>query len=64
MRLPSGELATTDEKNVKLFSISFVKVLNYMKPTKDSVINKIQLRDALIELNIPPEWSEFTITVA
>ena len=49
MRLPSGELATTDEENVKLFSINFGKVLNVMKPTDDSVIN-------LTELDTPPEW--------
>ena len=41
----------------------FGKVLNYMKPTDKSVINEIQLQDALIELDIPPEWAEFTIAV-
>ena len=34
-----------------------------MKPTNDSVINEIQLRDALTELDIPPEWTDFTISV-
>ena len=34
-----------------------------MKPTDDSVINNIQLRDALTELDIPPEWTEFTIEI-
>ena len=63
MRLPSGELATTDKENVKLFSIYFGKVLNYINPTNDSIINGIQLRDALTDLYIPPEWAEFTIAV-
>ena len=63
MRLSSGELSTKDEENVKLFSVNFGKVLNDMKPIYDSIINEIQLRDALIELALPPEWVEFTIVV-
>ena len=34
-----------------------------MKPTNDSVINKIQSRDTLTELDTPPEQAEFTIAV-
>ena len=63
MRLPSGELATMDEDNVKVFSIHFWKALNDINPTDDSVINKIQLRDAITELDLPMEWAEFTIVV-
>ena len=42
MILMSGEQETTDEENVKVFSIHFGKVLNDMNPTDDSVINEIQ----------------------
>ena len=63
VKLPSGELATTDKENMKLFSVHFGKVLNDMKPTDESVINKIQLQDTLTELDTPPEWAEFTIAV-
>ena len=56
MILTSGELETTDEDKMKVFSIHFVIVLNKIKPTDDSVINDIQLRDALIELDPTPEW--------
>ena len=63
VKLPSGELATTDKENMKTFSFHFGKVLNDMKPTDESVINKIQLQDTLTELDTPPEWAEFTIAV-
>ena len=43
MKLPSGELATMDEENEKVFSIHFGKVINDMRPTDYSVINEIQL---------------------
>ena len=48
---------------MEVFSIHFGKVLNDTKPTDDSVINGIQLRDTLTELNTPPEWAEFNISV-
>ena len=54
MIFPSGGLVTMDEQNVKVFSIHFWTVLNNMKPTYDSVVNEIQLQDALIELDLPP----------
>ena len=63
MRFPSGEIATTDEDNEKVFPIHFGKVLNDMKPTDDSVINRIQLRDTPTELDTPPEWAEFNTAV-
>ena len=63
MRLLSGDPATTDEDNVRVFSVHFGKVLNDTKPTNDSIINEIHLQDALIELDLSPEWAEFIITV-
>ena len=48
---------------MRVFSVHFGKVLNDMKPTNYSVINEIHLRDALIELDLPPEWTEFIIAV-
>ena len=56
MRLPSGELATTYEDNVKVFSVHFDKLLNYMKPADYSIINRIRLLDALIEFYLTLEW--------
>ena len=63
MRMASGELATTDKENVRVFAGHFVKVLNDMKPTNTSVINVIHLRKAMKELDSPPEWAEFIIAV-
>ena len=47
-RLPPGDLETTDEENVRVFSAHYQKMPNDMKPTHDSVINEIHLHDALI----------------
>ena len=63
MILPSGDLSTINEKNVRVFSFHFGKVLNNMNPTDDSVIREIHLRDTLMELDLPPEWEEFIIAV-
>ena len=63
MKLLSGDLATTDEDNLRVFSVHFGGVLNDMKPTNDSVINEIHLQDALIELDLTLELADFIITV-
>ena len=63
MKLLSGDLATTDEDNLRVFSVHFGEVLNDMKPTNDSVINEIHLQDALIELDLTLELADFIITV-
>ena len=63
MRLLSGDPATTEEDNVRVFSVHFGKVLNDMNPTNDSVINGINLQDELKELGLPTEWEEFIIVV-
>ena len=48
MRMPSGELATTDEENVRVFSDHFGKVLKYLKDKDDSVIEEIIAREVSI----------------
>ena len=47
MRMESSELATTDEDNVWVFAGNLGKVLNDIKPTNTSVINRIHLREAM-----------------
>ena len=61
--MPSGELATKDEENVRVFSAHFEKMLNYLKDTDDSVIDDIILREVSTELDSTPEWAEFIIAV-
>ena len=63
IRMESVEPATTDEENMWFFVGHFGKVLNNMKPTDTSVINGIHLREAMQELDSPPEWAEFIIAV-
>ena len=54
MSMASGELATTDEENVRVFAGHFGKVLNDMKPTDTSVIKRIHLPEAMKEIDLPP----------
>ena len=63
MRMPSGELVTTDEGNVRVFSAHFGKLLIDLKDTDDSVIDDIILREVSTELDSTPEWAEFIIEV-
>ena len=63
MSMPSGELATTDEENVRVFSAHFGKVMNDLKDTDDSVIDDIILREVSTEFDSTPEWAEFIIAV-
>ena len=63
MRMPSGELATTDEENVRVFSAHFGKVLNDLKDTDNIVIDDIILREVSTELDSTPEWTDLIIAV-
>ena len=58
MRLPSGNLTENDEENVSVFANHFNKVLNNHKTTDTTVINKINLRWVMEELEDPPFWTE------
>ena len=63
MRLPSGQLAENDEENVSVFASHFKRVLNNHKPTDREVINDIESRKVMRELDLPPSWSEFTSAI-
>ena len=58
MRLPSGNLTENDEENVSVFANHFKKVLNNHKTTETTVINEINLREVMGELDDPPLWTE------
>ena len=63
MRLPSGNLAENDEENVSVFSNQFTKVLNNHKLTDTTVINEIDLREVIEELDDPPLWTEYICAI-
>ena len=54
MRLPPGQLAENDEENVSVFASHFKRVLNNHKLTEREVINDIDLRKVMRELDVPP----------
>ena len=54
MRLSSGNLTENDKENGSVFANHFKKVLNNHKPTDTTVINKINLREFMEELDDPP----------
>ena len=58
MRPPSGNLAENDEENVSVFANHFKKVLSNRKTTDTTVINEINLREVMGELDDPPLWTE------
>ena len=60
MRLPSGDLAETDEDNSKVFVKHFGKVFNNKKSIKNNAMNNINSREVMNELDVPPSWKEFT----
>ena len=59
MRLPSGNLADNDKENVSVFANYFKKVINNHKWTDTTVINEINLREVMGELDDPPLWTEY-----
>ena len=63
MRLSSGNISENDEENVSLFANHFKKVLNNHKPTDKTVINKINLRGVMEELDDPSLWTEYTCAI-
>ena len=54
MRLPLGYLAETDEDNAKVFVKHFGKVLNNKKSINNNVLNNINSREVMNELDVPP----------
>ena len=63
MRLPSGNLTENDEENVSVFANHLKKVLNNHKTTDTTVINKINLREVMEELEDPPLWIEYIFDI-
>ena len=63
MRLPSGNLTENDKENVSVFANHSKKVLNNYKPTDTTVLNEIDLRDVMEELDDPPLWTEYICAI-
>ena len=63
MRLPSGNLAENDEENVSVFANHFKKALNNHKTTDTTVIDKINLREVMRELDDPPLWTKYICAI-
>ena len=63
MRLPSEDLAETDEDNAKLFVKHFRKVFKNKKSINNNVLNNINSREVMNKLDVPPSWKEFTEAV-
>ena len=63
MRLPSGNLAENDEENVSVFANHFKKVINNNKRTYTTMINEINLREVVGELDYPPLWTEYICAI-
>ena len=63
MRLPSGRLAENYEENVRVFVSHFKKVLNNHKPTDREVVNDIDLREVMREIDVPPSWAEIICAI-
>ena len=63
IRLPSGDLAETDEENAKVFVKHFGKVLNNKKSINNNVLNDIKSCEVMNKQYIPPSWKEFTEAV-
>ena len=63
MRLPSGNLTENDKENVSVFANHSKKVLKNYKPTDTTVLNEIDLRDVMEELDDPPLWTEYICAI-
>ena len=53
MRLPNGELETTDVENASVLCQKFHRVFNNHRPIDWPVLDKIKLRDVMDELDHP-----------
>ena len=63
MRLPSGDLAETDEENSKVFAKQSGKLLNNKKIINNNFLNNIKSREVMYKLDVPPSWKELTEAV-
>ena len=63
MRLPSGNLAENDKETVSVFANHSKKVLNNHKTTDKTVINEINLREFMGELDDPPLLTEYICAI-
>ena len=58
MRLPNGELATTDAENASVFGPNFDRVFNNHRLIAWFVLNKIKQTDVMEELDPPISWND------
>ena len=58
MRLPNGELATTDAENASVFGPHFHRVFNNHRPIDWPVLDKIKQIYVMDELDHPISWDE------
>ena len=58
MRLPNGELETTDAENASVFGPHFHRIFNNNIPIDWPVLDKIKKREAADELYQPISWDE------
>ena len=59
MRLLSGDLPETEKENAKVFATHFGEVLNNKRIIHNNVLNEIDSREFMSELDVPPSWKEF-----
>ena len=58
IRLPNGELATTDTENASVFGPHFHRVFNNHRPIDWPVLDKIKQREVMDELDQPISWDD------
>ena len=58
MRLPNGELATTDAENASIFGPHFHRVFNNNRPIDWPLLDNIKQREVMDELDQPISWDE------
>ena len=58
MRLPNGELATTDAENASVFGPHFHRVFNNRRPIYWPVLDKLKQIEVIDELDKPISWDE------
>ena len=51
-----GDLTETDEDNAKVFAKTFGKMLNNMKSIHNNVLNNIDAREVMYELDVLTSW--------
>ena len=63
MRLPTGKLATTDKENAEMLGPYFEKFFNKIFLMEWKVIDEIQQRQTVCELNDTITWTELKTAI-